>query len=460
EFARNGLEALSKAEELTPDLIVLDVMMPQMNGFEVCQRLRASASLSEVPIILVTALDDYDSRLRGIEVGADDFITKPFDLVEFQARIRTITRLGRFRRLLMERAKFEWLVEQAEEGYLMLSEQDEILYANPRARHFLALSEEKRAVEPTFLEVVRERYHCEPREAWATWPDQPSDLPPSPRFLIHAEIPTAPALWLRVDLLALRGERQGGWLVRLRDVSREMALQQDMWKFHAVVSHKLRTPAANATSSLNLLARHAAKLSTEEIVEMASSAERNLQRLREEIEDIFQYLTAPTLALPGSGVHLAEVVGLITTIASDLGLEPVAFTLPQELERARILVSVQGLELILREILQNAKKFHPRQAPRVEIDVTPASFKEVRVRIADDGATLSPSQLAQVWTPYYQGERHFSGEVQGMGLGLPMVAALIWEAGGSSSIANRTDAPGVIVDLILPTRRTLPPLSF
>jgi response regulator RpfG family c-di-GMP phosphodiesterase len=102
-FARNGAEALDQAATLNPDLILLDVMMPGMDGFEVCRRIRATPELAEVPLIMVTALDDRDSRLKGIEAGADDFITKPFDRRELLARVRTITRLNRYQRLSTER---------------------------------------------------------------------------------------------------------------------------------------------------------------------------------------------------------------------------------------------------------------------------------------------------------------------------------------------------------------------
>jgi PAS domain S-box-containing protein len=101
--ARSGTEALAKAVELTPDLIFLDVMMPEMDGFEVCRCLRADPVLAEVPIIMVTALDDRDSRLQGIEAGADDFVSKPFDRVELRTRVKTIMRLNRYQRLLLER---------------------------------------------------------------------------------------------------------------------------------------------------------------------------------------------------------------------------------------------------------------------------------------------------------------------------------------------------------------------
>jgi PAS domain S-box-containing protein len=97
--AADGPTALQMAAETPPDIVLLDVMMPGMNGFEVCRRLRAHERLAEVPIIIVTALDDQASRLRGIEAGADDFITKPFNGAELRARTRSITRLNRYRRL-------------------------------------------------------------------------------------------------------------------------------------------------------------------------------------------------------------------------------------------------------------------------------------------------------------------------------------------------------------------------
>ena len=85
-FAENGPDGLAQAIALVPDLILLDVMLPGMDGLEVCRRLRANSLLAEVPIIMVTALDDRDTRLQGIMAGADDFISKRFDGTELRAR--------------------------------------------------------------------------------------------------------------------------------------------------------------------------------------------------------------------------------------------------------------------------------------------------------------------------------------------------------------------------------------
>ncbi|WP_165227573.1 ATP-binding response regulator [Aquisphaera insulae] len=101
-FASSGFEAISKVEESTPDLVLLDVMMPGIDGLETCRRIRALPGVAEVPILLVTALDDRESRLEGLSSGADDYITKPFDRAEVRARVRTVTRLNRFRKLQAE----------------------------------------------------------------------------------------------------------------------------------------------------------------------------------------------------------------------------------------------------------------------------------------------------------------------------------------------------------------------
>jgi class 3 adenylate cyclase/DNA-binding response OmpR family regulator len=92
-FASNGYEALVKATELVPDLILLDVMMPDLDGFEVCRRLKAEERYRHIPIILVTALDSKEELAHGLDAGADDFVSKPINKLELRARVRSMLRL-------------------------------------------------------------------------------------------------------------------------------------------------------------------------------------------------------------------------------------------------------------------------------------------------------------------------------------------------------------------------------
>ncbi len=91
--AENGYKALEMAQSEQPDMILLDVMMPDMDGFDVCARLKAEAETSHIPVIMVTALDTPQQRIRGLEVGADDFLSKPFNDLALFARVRNLMRM-------------------------------------------------------------------------------------------------------------------------------------------------------------------------------------------------------------------------------------------------------------------------------------------------------------------------------------------------------------------------------
>jgi len=93
--APNGFDAMTMAQDWQPDLILLDVMMPQMDGFQCCQRLKHDQRTLHIPVIMVTALGEPGERLRGLEAGADDFLTKPVDYETLMTRVRNLVRLKR-----------------------------------------------------------------------------------------------------------------------------------------------------------------------------------------------------------------------------------------------------------------------------------------------------------------------------------------------------------------------------
>ncbi len=90
--AQNGLEALRRHERLPPDLMIVDLVMPDMDGYEVCRRLRDNSRLAHLPIMILTAADTLEDKVKGFEAGADDYLVKPFEPVEFQVRVKSLLR--------------------------------------------------------------------------------------------------------------------------------------------------------------------------------------------------------------------------------------------------------------------------------------------------------------------------------------------------------------------------------
>ena len=91
--AVDGVEALEKVDAEKPDLILLDIMMPRMSGFEVCRKLKSAPATRNIPIIMVTALNELGDIERGVESGTDDFITKPVNRLELTTRVRSLLRV-------------------------------------------------------------------------------------------------------------------------------------------------------------------------------------------------------------------------------------------------------------------------------------------------------------------------------------------------------------------------------
>src|SRR5207244_10401275 len=93
QVAVDGIDALEKVEKVKPDLILLDIMMPRMSGFEVCRRLKADPKTRDIPILMVTALNELGDIERGVESGTDDFLTKPINKLELLTRVKSLLRV-------------------------------------------------------------------------------------------------------------------------------------------------------------------------------------------------------------------------------------------------------------------------------------------------------------------------------------------------------------------------------
>ncbi len=126
EHAFTPQEGLAKAAMLQPDLILLDVEMPEMGGLEVCSRLKADPLTSMVPVIFLTGAEAVDVKVRGFDLGAVDYVTKPFDPAELRARVRAALRTKRFHDMLAARAQLDGLTGLWNRGFFNQRLADEV----------------------------------------------------------------------------------------------------------------------------------------------------------------------------------------------------------------------------------------------------------------------------------------------------------------------------------------------
>lgn len=451
EFAATGKEALIKAAQLKPDLILLDIMLPEMDGLQVLQMLRSRAEIAKIPVVMLTALNDRDIRIACLDAGADDFFNKPFDRAELRARIRSITKLNQYRLLSERNLMFSWISEKASDGFLLMQAGDKIVYVNPRARFYLGL--EMDASQPPsepFMKIVSSQYLPHPSNAWEHW-GSPAEVVSQPRYLVRPESNTAQEFWLEVSVFEIKDGEPGSRIIRLRDVTTDVLNRRNTRSFGRAVNHKVRTPIAHMVSSLDLLVRHAAQLSPKEITELSETALMGAKRIHESLDKILQYTNLHASLDSTEGLQLGSFKNLVERVAQDLeSIQLMNISIPKALEPVQVVLSSQSMEILLWEILGNSKKFHPQNTPSINVEVLPGNSPQVHFQFTDNGIHLSPKQLTTAWLPYYQGEKDFTGEIPGMGLGLATVNTIIWGAGGSSRIMNRKDCPGVVVRLTVP----------
>ncbi len=447
EFANTAKAGLRRADEMLPTAILLDID-PALESYETCRRLRANPLLGNIPLIMLHSRQNRDERAAGLSAGADDFIEKPLDGLELLSRLGTMTRLNTQRLLLLHLSRFTWMAEHAQEGYLLLDRGANILYANERAAELLNLAEEY--IGLPFIPAVERAYLPEPGSVWENWLEEPESC-----FLVQPETPTARAAWVVLESHEIDLGSEYQRIVRLRDVTERMSIFQDMRRFHTVVAHKLRTPMSIMVSNLGIIKNKLDMLSPEEIRAYAQTAIGGADRLANEIRKILTYIDAPLALNLGQPARLDIFPEMLAETCQLLSLARVTLSLPEHLRQETIALTPDALEMVFHELLENARKFHPEHEPAVDISIGQTSPGFINIRVADNGMNLTPEQLRWAWLPYVQGEKDFTGELPGMGLGFPMVATLLWKAGGDLHLRNRSDGPGIVVEMKIPLESTI-----
>jgi DNA-binding response OmpR family regulator len=279
--ASDGKECLEKLASEEIDMVLLDVMMPGADGFWVTRMIRQNEKTRLVPIVLITALREQEDRVKGIDAGADDFISKPFDKNEVLAKVRTSLNLSYYRRELHEKEEFEAVIREMTDGIVICSPDWMIETINNSARACLNVPEPRGL---NLLNHIFENFNLSISRKGL------SDLASGHRsFDIYVEeTKTAKPLYLRanLDIFKVPSGEPSSILLTLRDVTAQKREEFRRDKFLAAISKRLRGPIAAISESLTRLndgSRGSVGEEEKKIIETALLNSRDLKALAEEL---------------------------------------------------------------------------------------------------------------------------------------------------------------------------------
>lgn len=360
--AQDGQEGLQRAELVRPDLILLDVMLPGLNGFEICRQLKARERTHDIPVIFMTALVDTRDKVLGFAAGGVDYVTKPLQVEEVMARVNTHLRL---------RAMQSQLEQQNEELQMLREGLEQQV-----AERTLALCETNRRLR---LEVTeRERAEGEVRR-------------------------------LNTDLEGRVAERTA----QLTSANRELQA------FSYSVSHDLRAPLRAINSFADILAKKHQQELDEEGRHYVERILANSRRMNTLIEDLLQYARTGQAAVRAVPVPLGPIAEQIAATLNER-VAACGGRLEVETPLATPLGDPTLIGQVLCNLIENGLKYRREEvAPEVRLSAVEESG-QVLVRVTDNGIGIEPEYHEKIFQVFQR--LHSADEYPGNGIGLAIVA--------------------------------------
>ncbi|NER20730.1 MAG: response regulator [Symploca sp. SIO1C2] len=439
--AINGKIALMGVNAEAPDLILLDVMMPMMNGYEVCQQLKKNPKTASIPVIFLTALDDSLDKLKGFEVGGVDYITKPFQVEEVVVRIEHQLKIinlqkqleWQYAQLQQSEKRLLTIIESMSDGLIILDKDSKVRFVNPAAQSWWNQPIDQLLNKPLNLSLrMGEIKEIEFRQ-------------PLGKVLI-AEVQTEPIIW----------DNEPAYLVSLRDITERKqkeaaeAANRAKTAFLASMNHELRTPLNAILGFTQILQRDSTL--TPQQQKYLSTIHTSGNHLLTLIDDILNLskIEAGKMELNSHDVHLVKFLLGVTEIcrirAAKKGLtflyQPGA-QLP-----ATIYVDEKRLRQVLINLLSNAIKFTDTGSVIFQVSIIPPESRtnkqqpttnnKIRFYVEDTGVGIVAEELDKIFKPFEQvGDK--TRKAEGTGLGLTITQKIVALMGSELQVKSKVE---------------------
>lgn len=463
-FAENGPEALAKASELLPDLILLDVMMPGMDGFEVCQRLRSDSLLAEVPILMVTALDDRSFRLKGIEAGADDFISKPFDRTELRTRVKSILRLNRYRSLLLERIKFERLFELSPNGVVIVNAEGIIHLANPKTAEIFHVQDNSVLLGRKIFDFIAKECKDELSSYFDGLINTSQQIKQVEITMLRSDCTTFIA---EVDASNFIWDGEETIQIIVRDITEKKKLEAQFLRVQRLdnigalasgVAHDLNNILSPILMSFDILRKRIPDARTHSLLNLL---EENTHRGAELVKQVLSF--GRGLENKQTNVDIKNIIWEIDRVLKETFPKLITIEIKIAEGLLQVKADVTQIHQILMNLCINARDAMLEggclviSAYNFEIDETYAETskdskigKYIVISVSDSGTGIPPEIIDKIYEPFFT-----TKEIgKGTGLGLSTVNNIVTNHGGFIKV-NSTQGKGTEFKVYLPAVKTM-----
>jgi PAS domain S-box-containing protein len=408
EAVADGFAALELARSRTPDLVLSDVMMPGLDGFQLLRALRADPATRAVPVILLSARAGESDTVEGLDLGADDYLVKPFGARELIARVRVHLELARVRR--ESEREIRAVLESITDGFVAVDREWRLNYVNAPAES-LGRSGRDDLLGKCLWDALPDLTGAARRRPY----EEAMSATSPARFEVEHAVD---GRWFEV-----RGYSSAeGLSLYFTDITERKRADDTLRRFIANAAHELRSPLAVLVGMASLLSRDRDAMSPEEfdeVLDMMAQSGQTTRALISELLDLSRFEHGALGELVPVELRSAAVAG------ADAVPLPEGHSLSIEIPSG-VHVSAQrsGLERVFCNLLTNAYKYGG-SAIRIE---TERSGAGVLVTVSDDGEGVPPDVANHLFEPFTRGAD--ADPTRGSGLGLAIVRALVEGMGG------------------------------
>ena len=464
----DGAQALAATRRLQPDLVISDIMMPVMDGIEFLQELRRDSAVQTIPLILLSARAGEEERAGGIEMGADDYLTKPFSAKELLARVQTQLKMADMRRNAAEKDALvahlgrqqQWLESVLDlvptPLLLMEPETGRMKFANQAAHRMAGGS---LPMNVPFADYERVYTLLDDTGAAV-----PLDQSPAARAARGEKVRDAEIVWrtpigqfsLLVDserVHAVEGE-PARVILSLRDVTHQKEIQSELERlivardeFLSIASHELKTPLTSIQLQTGMIKRNLAKgdpaaLAPARMERMVEQTDRQVSRLTRLVNDMLDVSRMETgkLQLDREDVSLPELVRDVVERVSPQLVQSGAILRIQSLAPAVGRVDRFRIEQVLINLLTNAARYGEGQPIDIHLR---CDGRQAELSVRNGGKGIAPEDHRRIFARF---ERATSAsEVSGLGLGLYIARQIVTAHGGSIRLESALGAGATFV---------------